>query len=409
MTRTPFAGRHPVYDGTAAAVQAFDPIAAEAPPTEVGVEAPSTEIGVEAPPTEVGIEAGRRRGRGASSNRSGRYESEARVAVDDGWDSLDDLPPLATHVQIEKPKKIITRNSSPDISFDRSINPYRGCEHGCSYCFARPTHAYMGLSPGLDFETKLFVKPNAADLLARELSVAGYEPKTLAIGTNTDPYQPIERRYRIMREVLEVLERANHPVAIVTKSALVARDRDILGRMAAKGLAKVALSVTTLDRHLARAMEPRASTPDKRLAAIRDLAEAGIPAAVMVAPVIPALNDSELERILEAAHAHGAREAGYVLLRLPLEVSELFKEWLLEHCPDRYRHVLSILRSMRDGKDYDATWGKRMRGTGPYAQTIAKRFEVAARRIGLNKGGRTKLRTDLFEPPLTTGVQLKLF
>ena len=369
-----------------------------------------TDASIESVDIGSGVDPERRRGRGAASNRTGRYETETRVVVDDGWDSLDTLPPFKTEVQIEKPKRIITRNASPDISFDRSINPYRGCEHGCSYCFARPTHAYMNLSPGLDFETKLFVKPNAAQLLERELSAPGYQPKTIAIGTNTDPYQPIERRYRIMREVLDVLDRANHPVAIVTKSALVVRDRDILGRMAERGLAKVALSVTTLDRGLARAMEPRASTPEKRLAAIRDLTEAGIPAAVMVAPVIPALNDAEIEKILEAARDHGADAAGYVLLRLPLEVSELFKEWLLEHCPDRYRHVLSILRSMRDGKDYDATWGKRMRGSGPYAYTIAKRFELATKRLGLAKTGRsTKLRCDLFQPPATTGVQLSLF
>jgi DNA repair photolyase len=356
------------------------------------------------------IEAERRRGRGAIANPSGRYESESRVAFDDGWGSLDELPPFTTEVTIEKPKTILTRNSSPDVPFDRSINPYRGCEHGCSYCFARPTHAYMGLSPGLDFESRLFVKPDAARLLERELGVAGYACRPVAIGTNTDPYQPIERRFRLMREILEVLERCGHPVTIVTKSVLVLRDADILGRMGEKGLAKVALSVTSLDRRLSRSMEPRASAPEKRLAAIRGLVAAGVPVGVMVAPVIPALNDAELERILEAAAEAGAREAGYILLRLPLEVSEIFKQWLLEHHPDRYRHVLSLLRSMREGKDYDAVWGRRMRGLGPYAATLRKRFDAAARRLGLEAGRSVAtLRTDLFVPPLGDGRQLSLF
>jgi DNA repair photolyase len=356
------------------------------------------------------VEAERRRGRGATGNASGRYETEARVGFDDGWGSLDDLPPLKTEVTIEKPKTIVTRNSSPDIGFDRSINPYRGCEHGCVYCFARPTHAYMGLSPGLDFETRLFAKPNAASLLECELAAPGYVCRPIAIGTNTDPYQPIEKRWRLMREILEVLERCRHPVTIVTKSVLVLRDADILARMASKGLAKVALSVTSLDHRLSRSMEPRASAPEKRLAAIRGLAAAGVPVGVMVAPVVPALNDAEIERILEAAAEAGAREAGYILLRLPLEVSEIFKEWLLEQHPDRYRHVLSLLRSMRDGKDYDAQWGRRMRGSGPYAVTMRKRFEAATRRLGLAKGtARPELVCDLFEAPLGDGRQLSLF
>ncbi len=356
------------------------------------------------------VEAERRRGRGAVANPSGRYESEARVGFDDGWGTLDDLPPFETRVTIEKPKSIITRNSSPDIGFDRSINPYRGCEHGCAYCFARPTHAYMGLSPGLDFETRLFVKPNAASLLERELGAASYQCRPIAIGTNTDPYQPIERHHRLMREILEVLERCGHPVTIVTKSALVLRDADILGRMAARGLAKVALSVTSLDHRLSRSMEPRAAAPERRLAAIRGLAAAGVPVGVMIAPVVPALNDAEIERILEAAAEAGAREAGYILLRLPLEVSTIFKDWLLEHHPDRYRHVLSLLRSMRGGRDYDADWGRRMRGSGPYATTMRRRFEAATRRLGLAKGsGRAELRTDLFVPPLGDGRQLSLF
>ncbi len=362
----------------------------------------------ESPDLASGPQAPLPRGRAAGLNMRGRFEKEAREVIDDGWGSLDDLPPLKTEVQVEAARRIITRNESPDISFDRSINPYRGCEHGCIYCFARPTHAYMGLSPGLDFETKLFAKPNAAELLARELSAPGYKVKTIAIGTNTDPYQPIERRMRVMREVLEVLQRARHPVGIVTKSALILRDMDILSEMAADGLVKVALSVTTLDRKLARALEPRAATPPRRLEAVRALSEAGIPTSVMLAPVIPALNDEEIERILEAAHDHGAREAGYILLRLPMEVSPLFRDWLLRNYPDRYRRVMSVLKSMRGGKDYDAEWGKRMRGEGPYAMQIGKRFELAAKRLGLNHR-RKRLRTDLFIPPLKGAVQLDLF
>jgi len=349
----------------------------------------------------------RNRGRSAGINPSGRFEPVTRHVFDDGWESLENLPPFKTEVQVEKPRTIITRNESPDISFDRSINPYRGCEHGCVYCFARPTHSFMGLSPGLDFEAKLFAKPDAAKLLDKELSKEGYQPRTIAIGTNTDPYQPIEKQWRIMREILEVLEARNHPVGIVTKSALVTRDIDILSRMAERGLAKVALSVTTLDRVLARTMEPRASTPSKRLEAIRQLSEAGVPASVMVAPIVPGLTDQEIERILDSAHAAGARDAGYVLLRLPLEVSPIFKDWLLRHYPDRYRHVMSLIRSMRDGKDYDSEWGKRMRGTGPYAWQIGRRFEIAARRLGFN-AKRTSLRTDLFVESAKTNQQLML-
>lgn len=341
------------------------------------------------------IRPDRNRGRSAGINPSGRFEPVSRHVFDDGWSSLEELPPFKTEVQVEKPRTIITRNESPDISFDRSINPYRGCEHGCVYCFARPTHAFMGLSPGLDFESKLFAKPDAARLLDKELSKDGYQPRTIAIGTNTDPYQPIEKQYRIMREILEVLEARGHPVGIVTKSALVTRDIDILSRMAERGLAKVALSVTTMDRMLARTMEPRASTPTKRLEAIRQLSDAGIPASVMVAPIIPGLTDQEMERILDSARAAGAREAGYVVLRLPLEVSPIFKDWLLRHYPDRYRHVMSLIRSMRDGKDYDSEWGKRMKGAGPYAWQIGRRFEITAKRLGLNAERRT-LRTDQF-------------
>lgn len=349
----------------------------------------------------------RNRGRSAGINPSGRFEPVSRHVFDDGWNSLEELPPFKTEVQVEKPRTIITRNESPDISFDRSINPYRGCEHGCVYCFARPTHAFMGLSPGLDFESKLFAKPDAARMLDKELSKDGYQPRTIAIGTNTDPYQPIEKQYRIMREILEVLEARGHPVGIVTKSALVTRDIDILSRMAERGLAKVALSVTTLDRMLARTMEPRASTPTKRLEAIRQLVEAGIPASVMVAPIIPGLTDPEMERILDSAYAAGAREAGYVLLRLPLEVAPIFKDWLLRHYPDRYRHVMSLIRSMRDGKDYDSEWGKRMKGSGPYAWQIGRRFEIAAKRLGLN-AERRSLRTDRFVAAAKATEQLML-
>ncbi|WP_141245809.1 PA0069 family radical SAM protein [Mesorhizobium sp. WSM3862] len=349
----------------------------------------------------------RNRGRSAGINPSGRFEPVSRHVFDDGWNSLEELPPFKTEVQVEKPRTIITRNESPDISFDRSINPYRGCEHGCVYCFARPTHSFMGLSPGLDFESKLFAKPDAARMLDRELSKPGYQPRTIAIGTNTDPYQPIEKQYRIMREILEVLEARGHPVGIVTKSALVTRDIDILSRMAERGLAKVALSVTTLDRMLARTMEPRASTPTKRLEAIRQLSDAGVPASVMVAPIIPGLTDPEMERILDSARAAGAREAGYVVLRLPLEVAPIFKDWLLRHYPERYRHVMSLIRSMRDGKDYDSEWGKRMKGAGPYAWQIGRRFEIAAKRLGLN-AERRQLRTDQFVAGSGVGEQLML-
>ncbi|MCL6706112.1 PA0069 family radical SAM protein [Pseudomonas sp. R2.Fl] len=353
------------------------------------------------------VEVSKRRGRGAGLNPGGRFEPTERVAFDDGWQTLEDMPALRTEVQVERPKTIITRNESPDISFDRSINPYRGCEHGCIYCFARPTHSYMGLSPGLDFETKLFAKPDAPKLLERELARPGYKVRTIAIGTNTDPYQPIEREWRIMRQLLEVLDRANHPVAIVTKSALIMRDIDILSSMAARGIAKVGISVTTLDRKLARAMEPRASTPTRRLEAIRALSEAGVPTAIMMAPVIPALNDHEIERVLDSGKAAGASEASYVLLRLPLEVSPLFRDWLLQNYPDRYRHVMSLVRSMRDGKDYDAEFGKRMKGAGPYAWQISRRFEMAVKRLGLIRRG-IQMRDDLFIPPNGSGVQLSL-
>jgi DNA repair photolyase len=354
------------------------------------------------------VTAERRRGRGARSNHTGRYESEGREAFDDGWETLETLDAFKTEVREEPARTIITRNDSPDISFDRSINPYRGCEHGCVYCYARPTHCYLGHSAGLDFETKLYAKPDAAKLLERELANPRYQPATIALGTNTDPYQPIERERNITRSILEVLERTGHPVGIVTKSALVTRDIDILARMAERGLAKVALSVTTLDKHIARAMEPRASTPPNRLEAVRRLSEAGIPTAVMVAPVIPALTDSEIERILQAAHAAGAREAGYVLLRLPLEIKELFREWLAAEFPDRADRVIHLMQSMHGGQDYRSEFGIRQRGSGPYAEQIALRFRLAAKRLGLNRHRHT-LRTDLFARPVLAGQQMQLF
>jgi DNA repair photolyase len=354
------------------------------------------------------VDRERRRGRGTSSNASGRYEPLARVAFDDGWQILEQLPPFKTTVTIDATRKIITHNDSPDISFDRSINPYRGCEHGCVYCFARPTHAYLGLSPGLDFESKLFMKPNAPELLERELSAADYSPKSIAIGTNTDPYQPIERRYQIMRRILEVLDRAGHPVGIVTKSALVLRDLDILTRMAKRDLVKVAISVTTLDPKLARVMEPRAATPARRLGALRELVKAGVPASALVAPVIPAINDAEIERILEAIAETGVRHAGYVLLRLPFELKDLFREWLIENFPDRYRHVINLIRETRGGKDYDSSWGKRQTGSGPIAWMIGRRFEVACERLGFNSTS-VKTTTEHFKPQRPSAEQLDLF
>jgi DNA repair photolyase len=354
----------------------------------------------------------RRRGRGAATNASGRFESLSREDFDDGW-TRDEAPePLVTEVTLEKPRSVITRNDSPDISFDRSINPYRGCEHGCFYCFARPTHAYMGLSAGLDFESKLFAKQNVAALLERELAQAKYAPAPIALGTNTDPYQPIERQYRITRSVLETLQRTRHPLSIVTKSNLVLRDLDILSDMAREGLAKVFLSVTTLDRALARKMEPRAPTPEKRIEAIARLNDAGVPAGVMFAPVIPAVNDSEMETILTRAWAAGAREGGYIVLRLPLELRDMFREWLQVHFPDRLKRSVALVQSMRGGKDYEAEWGRRMAGSGPYAWMIGRRFEMAARRLGYRETP-LGLRTDLFVKPAPPaneeGAQLSLF
>lgn len=353
------------------------------------------------------VEAARRRGRGARTNRTSRFDSEVREDADDGWGVPSDLPPFKTNVREDASRTIITRNDSPDISFDRSINPYRGCEHGCIYCYARPTHCYLGHSAGLDFETELYTKPDAAKLLEKELANPRYMPETIVLGTNTDPYQPIEREHKLTRQILEVLARHDHPLGIVTKSALVLRDIDILGPMAEKGLAKIALSITTRDRALARAMEPRASTPEKRFAAIEKLADAGITTGVMVAPVIPGLTDHEIEAILSRAAACGATEAGYVLLRLPLEIKDLFREWLETERPDAAKRVINLLRSMHGGADYRADFGLRQRGSGPYAEQIAARFRLALKRHGLN-ASRKPLRTDLFQRPVLEGGQLPL-
>jgi DNA repair photolyase len=337
-------------------------------------------------------------------NPAGRYERYRTERVDDGWDGDEDpLPPLETEVTVDRSRSVLVRNSSPDVPFDRSVNPYRGCEHGCVYCFARPTHAHLGLSPGLDFETRLVAKPEAPRLLAAALRRRGYVPAPIAIGTNTDPYQPIEKRWRVMRGVLEVLQEHRHPVTVTTKGALVTRDLDILGPMGRAGLAHVQVSLTTLDPHLGRAMEPRAASPGRRLAMIRALARAGVPVGVSVAPVVPALNDHEIERLLAAAAEAGAGAASYITLRLPLEVNGLFREWLERHCPDRARRVLGLVRELHGGRDYDSTFGRRMKGEGVHARLIARRFAAACRRFGLGAVGRD-LRTDLFRVPPRPGT-----
>ncbi|MFQ5954859.1 MAG: PA0069 family radical SAM protein [Kiloniellales bacterium] len=352
-----------------------------------------------------------RKTRGAVGNPTGRYEPAVRMAIDDGWpagpEAADEAPPLGTTVQVDASRTVIARNCSPDVPFEQSINPYRGCEHGCIYCFARPSHAFLGLSPGLDFESRLFVKPDAAMLLRRELAAPGYRCQVIAIGTNTDPYQPIERRYRVMREILEVLAASDHPVAITTKSALVTRDIDLLAAMAAKRLALVNVSVTTLERDRARRMEPRAATPATRLETIRALSTAGVPTGVMAAPMIPGLNDHELERILEAAAAAGARRASTILLRLPLEIKELFADWLEAHYPERARRVLGLVRDTRGSALYRDRFGERMTGTGAYAELIRRRFRLAAKRLGLDRDD-WRLATDRFRPPPAADRQLRL-
>ena len=343
-----------------------------------------------------------RKGRGAVSNRTNRYEKEVRIATSDGWgDGLqedDDLPPLRTTLLKDASRSIIARNTSPDVPFDQSINPYRGCEHGCVSCFARPSHAWLGFSPGLDFETRLLFKPDAAKLLRRELSDPKYRCKLISIGTNTDPYQPAEKQMRITRSILRTLADFRHPLGIVTKGHLITRDIDILKEMAQDGLVECFLSVTTLDAELARTMEPRAATPKRRLDAIEALANAGIPVGVMTAPMIPGLNDHEMEKILEEARRRGARRAGYVVLRLPLEIKDLFREWLEAHVPDRAARVMSLVRQMRGGRDYDSEWGKRMQGEGPIAQLLGQRFDRACRQLGLNVE-RFRLDTTKFQVP----------
>ena len=348
------------------------------------------------------------RGRGTASRESGRFERHARETVHDGWDIPEEVGVVRTEVSDEVPRTLINYTRSPDLPFDRTINPYRGCEHGCVYCFARPTHAYLGLSPGLDFETRLVARPDAPRVLARELRSRSYRPATIAIGTNTDPYQPIEKARGIMRGVLEVLHAHRHPVAIVTKGTLIERDIDILSEMAALGLARVGISVTTLDPALSRRMEPRVPAPARRLATIRRLTEAGIPVRLMASPMVPALTDPELEAILAAGAAAGADAASWIMLRLPREVAPLWQDWLETHYPDRAARVMARLTEMHGGKVYSAQWHKRMRGEGHYAQIIAHRFALATRRLGLDRPT-APLRTDLFRVPPRPGDQLSLF
>jgi DNA repair photolyase len=353
---------------------------------------------------------GQRKGRGAASNDSGRFEAERRVSFDDGWGIADEAPlPLTTSLTVDATRTIIARNDSPDIGFDRSINPYRGCEHGCIYCYARPSHAYLGLSPGLDFESRLFYKPQGPSLLAAELRKKGYICRPIALGSNTDPYQPVERRLKITRSILEVLRDFRHPVTIVSKSSLIQRDLDILVEMAKEKLAIVTISVTTLDRTLARVMEPRAATPERRLETIAALVAAGVPTGVLSAPMIPALNDAEMEQILERAYAAGAKSAGYTMLRLPLELKGLFREWLETHFPDKAAHVLSLVAQAHGGRLYDSAWSKRMTGSGPYADMLRLRFDRVCRRLGFNQRSTNPLDATRFRAPPQTGDQLNLF
>jgi len=353
------------------------------------------------------------RQRGALSQIAGRFETEARDPFDDGWAREDEpLEPLKTVVTVARARSIISRNDSPDIPFEQSINPYRGCEHGCVYCYARPSHAYLELSPGLDFETRLFAKTNAAELLRGELAKPGYRVSPISLGANTDCYQPAERKYGITRQIVEILAECDHPLTIVTKSALVERDLDLLAPMAKKNLVKVFVSIGTLDPVLARKLEPRAASPKRRLDTLRALSAAGVPCGAMLAALIPALNDKTLEHVLEEAAKAGAQEAAYVILRLPNELKDIFKEWLAAHYPERAAHVISIVRQMRGGKDNDPRFGERMRGTGNFAELISKRFAIACQRFGLNGhgGGRCvpELDCSRFVPP-SAGGQLKLF
>jgi len=351
------------------------------------------------------------KGRGASSYVAGRYAVTTVQGEDDGWGSVyedaDASSRPDTQVREETARSIITRNDSPDIGFSQSVNPYRGCEHGCVYCFARPSHAYLELSPGLDFETRLFAKVNAAERLQNELARPGYECAPIALGINTDAYQPIERRYRITRGVMDVLDACSHPFSMITKNASIVRDVEVLASMARRRLVSVYFSVTTLDNQLSAKMEPRASAPHSRLKAMRTLAEAGVPVGVLVAPTIPMINDGELEQILAAAHQAGARAAGYVLLRLPHELKQVWRDWLQLHYPDRAAHVMSLIQQMRGGKDYDSAFGKRMRGEGPFAQLIEQRFQKAWRKLGY--GRLPALDTSQFVAPRKPTPQLELF
>jgi DNA repair photolyase len=350
------------------------------------------------------------RGRGARSNRSGRFESQAREAFDDGWVREEDEAPaqIATTVQPMKSRTMIARNTSPDVGFDRSINPYRGCSHGCIYCYARPAHAYLGLSPGLDFESRLFFKPEAGRLLAAELSKPSYKPGVIHIGGDTDPYQPDEKRLGVTRQVIETLQRFRHPFSIITKSTLILRDLDVLGEMGRAGLARAAVSITSLDRKLARSMEPRAATPERRIEVVRRLTEVGAPTIVMFAPAIPSLNDHEMEAVLQRAAEAGAVGAGYVALRLPLEIKELFEEWLETDHPDRAKRVMSLVRQMRGGAAYQSEFGKRMIGEGPVAEAMRQRFVLARKRFGL-EGRLPPLDLTQFAVPPTPGSQMSLF
>ncbi|WP_323782907.1 PA0069 family radical SAM protein [Thalassovita sp.] len=357
---------------------------------------------------KIPIDAARRPGRAALSNDVNRFERFERTPFDDGWEGAEELPKLKTEVSIERPRSVISYNRSPDLPFDRSVNPYRGCEHGCIYCFARPSHAYLGLSPGLDFETRLVARPQAPEVLERELRRKGYKVAPLAIGTNTDPYQPVERDMEITRACLQVLRDFRHPVGIVTKGTLIERDVDILSDMARDGLVRVGISVTTLDRGLSRRMEPRVPSPQRRLEVIRRLSRAGVPVRIMTSPIVPGLTDHEIEALLAAGKAAGANAASWIMLRLPREVSPLMQQWLAEHYPDRAGRVMARLREMHGGNDYDARWGRRMRGEGVYAEMIARRFDLAAKRHGLNQP-QPKLRCDLFRAPKRAGDQLDLF
>ncbi|WP_147124675.1 PA0069 family radical SAM protein [Shimia ponticola] len=353
------------------------------------------------------IQSNKPSSRGTGLNPSGRFSTREDSVFDDGW-GFEEVAPIRTELRTEKARRIITRNTSPDLSFDRSVNPYRGCEHGCIYCFARPTHAYLDLSPGLDFETKLTVKPNAPDRLARELSAKGYTPAPMAFGTNTDPYQPVELKQNVMRQCLDVLRDFQHPVMITTKGALIERDLDILSDLAANSLVSVGISVTTLDARLCRQMEPRAPSPERRLKAIERLADAGVPVRVLASPMIPGLTDHELEAILTAARDAGASASSWVLLRQPFEVAELFRDWLQACVPDQANKVMARIRESHGGMDYDSKWFKRMRGEGLYAKMISQRYKVAVRRLGLSESG-PNLRTDLFHVPPRAGDQLSLF